>query len=249
MWVGVFEDGGAEEFAGLFEVVENEGVGVLNESASPVSFGSHIAFTVDELDEGGAVALANAVIVFAERGGAVDDTGAVFGGNVVVAGDEEGGFAGFFNYFVSEGVEGLVLFEFEVGAFKVFENDDFITGGFVISITVVYTGAASRTVAPHFGEFFTGVIHVSVIQIGKYLIFESSVREDFRDESGGEDIFSIADLNFDVIDFRVNAEDEVRREGPGCSSPGEIVSVGFSRFEFYDSGAFLQVLIAERDFV
>ena len=119
MRIAVCKLGGFEELAALFEILENQRVGILYEDPRPIRLLRHLALVVDELDERHIVLAADAVIVLAECGRRVDDARAVLGRNVVVADNEE---RLVLHVFRCKGVERLVLAVLELAAFHCRED-------------------------------------------------------------------------------------------------------------------------------
>ena len=73
--------------------------------------------------------------------------------------------------------------------------------------------------------------------------------EDFVDECFGEDVVLAVHADFDVIDIRVHAEREVRRQRPRRRRPCEIIRIVVFRLERHHRRALRDVLVSLRDFV
>ena len=106
----------------MFEIVENERISVLNESASPLSLSSHIALAVNELHKSDIILLANAVIIFTECRRNVDNAGAVLGGYIIIANHNESLFSGLLDDCISKWIKRLIYAAFKVLAFKLIKN-------------------------------------------------------------------------------------------------------------------------------
>ena len=163
MRVAVLERRSFEQLARSLQVLKNQRVGVLNERARPFGLGSHVALAVDELHERNIVFAADAVIVFAEGGRAVDNTGAVLGRYVIVAGDVMRRFARLCNNLVGERIQRLVF----------------------------------------------AILKLRTLATRQNFAFAVNAVEDFINQRLGKDISRVADLNLDVIDFRVDAQAKV----------------------------------------
>ena len=84
------EGHGGKKQAALLQILQNQGIGVLDEHARPGSFGNHLALCVHQIDERQAVFAGYAIIVLAECRGNVNDACTVGHGDVIVADDEPG---------------------------------------------------------------------------------------------------------------------------------------------------------------
>ena len=76
------------------------------------------------------------------------------------------------------------------------------------------------------------------------------VLEHFVDERLGEDVFLLPDLHLHIVDLRIHAEREVRRQRPGRRRPGEIAGIRLAlHAELDHRRALRDVLVALRDLV
>ena len=87
--IAVRKLGGLKELAALFEIREDQWVGILDKDPRPIRLLCHLALVVDELNKRHAVLAADAVVVLTKGRRDVNDARTVLGRDIVVTGDKE----------------------------------------------------------------------------------------------------------------------------------------------------------------
>ena len=116
-----------KKFAGIFQILQDQGIGILDEDPRPVRIRCHLSLAVYKLNKRHIILLADPVVVLTEGRCRMNDTGAILRGNVVIT-DDKKSFLVDFPYRV--GIERFIVPVLQIPPLKSSQNLTFSVDAF-----------------------------------------------------------------------------------------------------------------------